>query len=608
MTTAVEVLQWAIAAGFVLLGLLAVVAWRRERDRHSAALALALGSLALVTVLGRVVLVLPELAGGVVPVESVLFLLSGLGLLLFRHSFLPLHPVGLRLIVALLVVVGSAAVILEIAGATSAPGPLDFAVVVAMVAAWLGTALEPAVRFWLAGRHVAQVQRARLHALSLAILGIILLLLLAVASTITAAVSSPAISMASEVIAIALVPLMAAAVAPPGWLRRRWRQREEGNFRRAVEALLLGAEDPAVLVRGSLSWAMQLVGADVGIFARADREVLAAIGVADADASDEIATLVFPDRPDVRRKGRRLRLLVPVPLHEGAGLLMLQGGDFTPFFGDDEVDRMRQYVAVLAPAIDRLDLLAELRRSEADLRDAIQARTDFMNAIVHDMRGPLTVSSGYIEMLGDGTFGDLPAAAERPVQTIASKLVEMRKLVDDLLLCARIESGTLPVNAGVVDLRNLAAEAVDRVRPAAELRRAKIDITLPDAPVPARADRDLVARILDNLVNNALAYGGDPAEITVSVQAGAEPAIVVADHGPGIPEDLRNRLFQRFVRGRTGGTGSGLGLYLSRELASCQGGTLGLDDGAGGGARFHLGLPPVEPESAVETPAADRVA
>ncbi|MGI8848441.1 MAG: sensor histidine kinase [Candidatus Dormibacteria bacterium] len=602
MTTVVGALQWAVALAFGLLGILSLLSWRRLRDRPSMWLAVTFVSLAVVNLLSRLLSAFPALPGVAGRAEVVLFLLSGASLLLFQHSYLPLRPLTLRVTLGLVAVVALAAMLADLpageSSSVSAGSSTQLTLGLAVVIAWAVCVVEPAYRFWVEGQRLALVQRARLHALSLSIVGVAVILVLSVVSSVLEPATDPVVATGAQIAALMIIPLLYAAVAPPRWLRRAWREREEGHFRRAVEVLVGDASDAEALARESIEWSVRLVGAQAATLIHADGTILAVVGIDEQVARLRAAATEPPATAVLERTPTGVTLTVPVPFSSGVGMLIVDGGVFTPFFGSDEVDRMRQYVASLAPAVDRIRLVQALRRSESDLRQAMQTRTDFMNAIVHDMRSPLTVSSGYLEMLDQGNFGALPDSAERPVATVLAKLAEMRKLVDDLLLTARVESGTLPVNTGIVDLREIVISAVERARPAAELRGGRLETNVPSEPVLALADHDLLDRILDNLVNNALSYGGDTPQVTVTVPADpGRPGVEVADRGPGIPHDMRDHIFERFARGRRTGGGAGLGLYISRQLALRQGGSLALE-GNGGGARFLVRLRAPEPDAA----------
>lgn len=210
------------------------------------------------------------------------------------------------------------------------------------------------------------------------------------------------------------------------------------------------------------------------------------------------------------------------------------------------------------------------------LNESIRSMVDM---IVHEFRSPLTVLYGYADMLATGAFGDLPVAAEAPLKAMMAKTAELSDHVEALLLVAQLEAGAIPAAVSPFDLCQTVAAATAAAEPLADLGGAKIVLETLPRPVTAVADADHVRLILNNLLANALHYGGPHPEIRVVVSADPAPMVTVMDPGGGIPQEMQERIFERFVRvvGRTTPPGSGLGLYLSRQLAERSGGQLRLD-------------------------------
>jgi signal transduction histidine kinase len=238
-----------------------------------------------------------------------------------------------------------------------------------------------------------------------------------------------------------------------------------------------------------------------------------------------------------------------------------------------------------------------------EAQEASAARSDFLNMAAHALRTPLTVVLGYLSMFNDGTFGEPPQAWREPIRLLAVKARELAELIDDLLMASHLESGGLVARAERLDLRQAARESADRAQPLVDMLGGKLVLDLADAPVEVRADRHDVARVLDNLINNALTYRRPRVRAWVRIFARWEDGVAVAgveDHGRGIPPELRDRIFDRFVRGEVldGGEapGSGLGLYICRQLAARHGGRVQLDASRPGrGSRFSLRLPGIRP-------------
>ncbi|MGO8685585.1 MAG: sensor histidine kinase [Candidatus Dormibacteria bacterium] len=218
-----------------------------------------------------------------------------------------------------------------------------------------------------------------------------------------------------------------------------------------------------------------------------------------------------------------------------------------------------------------------------------------LDIAVHELRSPLTVVQGYASLLEAGDLGSLGAPALKAVRVIAAKAREAQEIATSLLTVARLESNELRIDSGPIRLGPLLASVRDRMAPRLELEAATLTLDLPAGLTEVVGDADLVTRIIDNLVNNALIYSDPPASVALT----AHPLpgwvqIRVADRGPGVPEADRQRIFERFVRGAGAerAAGTGLGLYVSRACARRMGGDLTLERGEPGeGSTFLLALP-----------------
>jgi signal transduction histidine kinase len=221
-------------------------------------------------------------------------------------------------------------------------------------------------------------------------------------------------------------------------------------------------------------------------------------------------------------------------------------------------------------------------------------KRDFMNIAVHELRGPLTVIEGYAEILAIEGSDQHDPDAVRQIATIRHQAEHARLLVEDLLILARLESDELGAAHQEVDVASLLHDIVERGRARAQLRSGTIRLDT-DEDLCAIGDRVLTARIIDNLVTNAIEYSGTTPHVSVSGREDETDVVIrVEDEGMGIPDDERERIFARFTRGSHAGavTGTGLGLYLSRECARRMGGELILETDPGRtGSAFRLTMP-----------------
>jgi signal transduction histidine kinase len=252
----------------------------------------------------------------------------------------------------------------------------------------------------------------------------------------------------------------------------------------------------------------------------------------------------------------------------------------------------QELLARIKVNLDLARLRNELARVRAEASLA-NAHRDFMNMAAHELRGPLAVLVGYLSMLDDGTIQPDSPVFRNAIETMLAKANEVTNLIDRVLTAARLEANRLPLQLEMVDLRELASEAVDRARPLANKTGEPIELDLPNQPATVRCDRRHVGRILDELIVNALVHGTGRG-VLVSVTTREGPSVRVRDWGPGVPEGMRERIFEPFVRVEEhlpGRGGAGLGLSVARGLAKAHGGTLTLQTPTGGGACFVLRLP-----------------
>ena len=287
---------------------------------------------------------------------------------------------------------------------------------------------------------------------------------------------------------------------------------------------------------------------------------------------------------------RRLKRL------QRAALRITQEGPEAPA----PIDRGRDEVGDLARALGRMQ--EELRRQET-------ARRSFVATASHELRTPLTMLQGTMELLDEDLRegGDL-ADAQEQVESARGELRRLSVLATELLDLSRLDAA--------VQLRNEPVELGEIARAVAAefaLHAADRDVILEvstPGPCWAKADPAACARVVRILIDNALRYAprGAPIEISAT-HVGSQVAVRVSDRGPGVPEDEREHVFERFHRGKATSveSGFGLGLAIGRELAERMNGTLELADTYDRGARFVLTLP-ASPSSPSPSPEPDSAA
>ncbi|MDO8209916.1 ATP-binding protein [Conexibacter sp. CPCC 206217] len=230
-------------------------------------------------------------------------------------------------------------------------------------------------------------------------------------------------------------------------------------------------------------------------------------------------------------------------------------------------------------------------------REAERVKEEFFALVSHELRTPLTAILGYVELvLGEHAHVDADAAEQhRYLEIVERNAQRLLRLVGDLLFAAQVESGSLLLEPGIVDLAQVTREAVEAARPRAEdagiLLSAQID------PLGGCVgDRDRIAQVLDNLISNALKFTPSDGHVEVRLSADGDDArIDVADTGVGVPRDEQGRLFDRFFRASNATSravpGVGLGLMIVRAIVAAHGGTISLTSEVGQGTTFSVRLP-----------------
>ncbi|HEX3617196.1 MAG TPA: HAMP domain-containing sensor histidine kinase [Solirubrobacteraceae bacterium] len=281
------------------------------------------------------------------------------------------------------------------------------------------------------------------------------------------------------------------------------------------------------------------------------------------------------------------------------------------------LQRLRQAALQLAiggtvgsfPADRARDEVGDLARSfsimQRRLRQQEEARRAFVATASHELRTPLASLEGMLELLADDFQGEEPDLEDAAALLERARVQSRRlaRLAADLLDLSRIDA-EVSLRSEPIELGELGRAVLAEFELPSAARGVTISLRDDGKPSWALADPGSVARIVRILLDNALRVAPEGSQIRVLVRSGSEPTLVVSDEGPGVAQEERALIFERFKRGReTGGeAGFGLGLAIGRELAQRMGGSLVLSDSDGPGATFTLRLAPTE------APAADRLA
>jgi len=327
----------------------------------------------------------------------------------------------------------------------------------------------------------------------------------------------------------------------------------------------------------------------------ATADLIAAIGETLVDPSDLLA-LAGADELHATAKaeldlldGRAVDVEM-IPVQDGAvlGRLWL----FHDATGRREAERRQRALLGLEKiAREQAEVQAEQLTAYDNLRN------EFVSTMSHELRTPLTSIASASELLL-AEFAEVDPALEASLQIIRRNADQLRHIVEDLLLVGRLKAGMLALEAEPVVLTSLLADVALVVEPMARQRDVSVAVDAPaGSTVPADPRR--LARVVENLVSNAVKFTEPGTTVELSAERGVGCwKVAVRDHGPGVPPDQREAVFDRFVRtreaDREGTPGSGLGLAIVKGLVELHGGSVTVGDAEGGGAVFVCTLPSEE--------------
>jgi PAS domain S-box-containing protein len=239
------------------------------------------------------------------------------------------------------------------------------------------------------------------------------------------------------------------------------------------------------------------------------------------------------------------------------------------------------------------------KQTEEELQQVQALKDDLVSLIVHDLRNPLFGIKGNLQLLELGMKGQSRTPDHDTLQQALEATAKLQELVDDILQVRLLEEGQLQLTRVSIAAQTLVAEAIATLEGDAKARRVKIEHHLTE-DLKLWIDAKLARRSVENLLANALKYSPQDGTVTLIVQSEPDWArIEVADQGSGIPDDLKNTLFEKFgsVEVQQGGArkGHGLGLYLVKLVMQAHGGSVSVHDRPGGGTIFRLSFPNVSP-------------
>jgi len=253
------------------------------------------------------------------------------------------------------------------------------------------------------------------------------------------------------------------------------------------------------------------------------------------------------------------------------------------------------FVALILDSTARKRVEQELVAARDAAEQASQAKSQFLTVMSHELRTPLNAIVGYQDLLEAEVAGPLTDMQREHLGRIKTGARQLIELINQILSLARIESGREEVVREPLDLGEVVCEVAALMEALAAQKGLRLTTAIPERPVRIESDPGKVRQVLMNLLGNAVKFTGE-GTIEVSVESTEEQATLrVRDTGMGIPDELRERVFEPFVQADSSPTrgygGTGLGLAVSRELARLLGGELSIEQSSPSGSSFDFMLP-----------------
>jgi two-component system sensor histidine kinase KdpD len=263
----------------------------------------------------------------------------------------------------------------------------------------------------------------------------------------------------------------------------------------------------------------------------------------------------------------------------------------------DRLDDVEQRALVdvfanqIGSALDRAQLAEQAQRAHLQV-EAERLRNSLLSSVSHDLRTPLSVITGSASALLESESALTPAARRDLIETVHEEALRLNRLVRNLLDMTRLESGAVRVAKEWQEIEGVVGAALSRLDD--QLRGRNVDVRFPpDLPL-VPIDAVLVEQVFINLLENAAKYSPKGSSIEIRAHPDEHNLVVeIADRGPGIPEDLVGKVFEKFYRlpREPGGGGAGLGLAICRGIVEAHGGRVWAENRDGGGTVFRFTLP-----------------
>lgn len=315
-------------------------------------------------------------------------------------------------------------------------------------------------------------------------------------------------------------------------------------------------------------------------------------------------------------------------IHWGYAIYELLGQDLRSIIFNEDIAEFHEAVQKIAESGSSAEIECRIRRKDniivdclwyvdwsaqlnsfftscddiTDKKNLERARRTFMAQLTHDMRSPLSSIELSMSAIQEGVFGEVSEAITKTVGRAQSSLSRVLGLINDILEGEQLRAGRMQMEKELFGARSLCEEVLAELKPVAVKREVKLEIDGPDLQI--RASRKRIARVISNLVSNAISFSPTNAAVKIQITDSSNSALVkIIDNGPGVPKDYQKLIFERFSGAKSNGpkdrVSTGIGLSICRDIITAHGGMVGLTSEPGNGSIFWFSLP-MERKSTME--------
>lgn len=236
----------------------------------------------------------------------------------------------------------------------------------------------------------------------------------------------------------------------------------------------------------------------------------------------------------------------------------------------------------------------ELKKMNQKLKEINQFENEFIGNVNHELRTPLTSIRGALGLVIAGVCGELPEKMRNLLEISYKNCERLIFLINDILDLKKIESGNFRLNIDEINVRSFILQAIDLNRAYCDKLKVQILLVEPILNLNIVADSDRLMQVITNLISNAAKFSDEGGQIEIAtLELEDRVRISITDHGPGIPDEFRNRVFEKFAQANNtkGKAGSGLGLNISKTIIGQFGGEIGFTSEVNKGSTFYFDLP-----------------